>query len=117
MGFGADTLNVEVFAYVIVNNYDEFLEVQEDLSLRIMDTMLESGCSLAFPSRTLYLGRDSGTDVKRRQAAEERAREWIDAGELPLPHFSPERIAALRGTIDYPFSAAATSLVAKRGLE
>lgn len=102
VGFGADSLNLEVFAYVVVGTFDEFLEVQEDLSLRIMDVVSEAGCSFAFPSRTLYMGRDTTPDPAVSRAAEQRVREWAGAGELPLPRFSAERIRELQGTIDYP---------------
>ena len=101
-GFGADTLNIDVFAYVLVANYDEFLEVQEDLSLRIMDLVQESGASFAFPSRTLYLGRDPKPDADATRSAEDRVRQWAEEGRLPLPRFPPERIAELRNTIHYP---------------
>ena len=101
MGFGADTLNIEIFAYVLTPNFDEFLEVQEDLSLRIMEAVAEAGAAFAFPSRTLYLGRDTKADEAATQRAEEHVRDWASKGELQLPKFTPERIRELRGTIDY----------------
>ena len=107
VGFGAESLNLELFAYVLAASYDEFLEVQEDLSLRIMDVVSEAGCSFAFPSRTLYMGRDAMPNPEASRAAEQRVREWAGAGELPLPRFSPERIRELQGTIDYPPGQAA----------
>ena len=102
VGFGAESLNLEIFAYILAANVDEFLEVQEDLSLRIMDVVSEAGCAFAFPSRTLYMGRDTTPDPEASRAAEQRVREWAGAGELPLPRFSPERIKELQGTIQYP---------------
>ena len=102
VGFGSESLDIEVFAYVTASTFDEFLEVQEDLSLRIMEVVAEAGCAFAFPSRTLYLARDTPADADAVRTAEEQAREWARAGELPLPRFPPERIAALRDTIQYP---------------
>lgn len=102
VGFGSESLDIDIFAFMVVKDYDQFLEVQEDLALRIMDVVREAGCSFAFPSRTLYLGRNSAADPASVQAAEAQAREWIGAGELPLPNFPEARIAALRNTIEYP---------------
>ena len=43
IGFGDYSLNVGVFAYIGVTNYDESLEVAEDLNLRIMDIVAAAG--------------------------------------------------------------------------
>jgi MscS family membrane protein len=58
LGFGAYTLDLEVFAYVDATDYGDFLAVAEDLNLRIMRIVEENGASFAFPSQTLYLGPD-----------------------------------------------------------
>lgn len=102
VGFGAESLNLEIFAYVTATTVEEFLEVQEDLSLRIMDIVSAGGCAFAFPSRTLYMARDTQPDAETSRNAEARVRAWAEAGELPLPRFRPERIAELQNTITYP---------------
>jgi MscS family membrane protein len=57
---GESSLDVEVFAYVRSATFAEFLEVQEELLLSVLRTVSESGTSIAFPSRTVYLaGRGS----------------------------------------------------------
>jgi MscS family membrane protein len=58
IGFGASSLDIEVFAYVMTRDSAEFLGIQEDILLRIMDVVEESGAAFAFPSQTLYIGRD-----------------------------------------------------------
>lgn len=45
-----------MFAYVKTTVRAEFLGVQEDLWLRVMDLVAQSGTGFAFPSQTLYLG-------------------------------------------------------------
>ena len=102
VGFGAHSLDLEVFAYVAVNDWNEFLKIREDIYLRMMDVIRASGTGFAFPSQTLYLGRDGGLDDERRQSAESQVRAWRDAGELPFPDFSEEAIAEIDGTLDYP---------------
>jgi MscS family membrane protein len=102
VGLGASSLDLEIFAYVLTADYDEFLAVQEDIYLRIIDIVAASGTGFAFPSQTTYVARDSGLDQERRSAAEARVREWRDAGSLYLPEFPREVVAALDGTLDYP---------------
>ncbi len=54
----ASSLDLEVAAYISTTNYLQFLETQEDLLLRIMDTIESLGAATAFPSQTLYLNKD-----------------------------------------------------------
>ncbi|MFC4174188.1 mechanosensitive ion channel family protein [Microvirga sp. GCM10011540] len=68
---GPHSLDLEIFAYVHARDYDEFLEIQEDLLLRCMEVVERSGTSFAFPSHTLYLGRDAGLDEDRARKAED----------------------------------------------
>jgi MscS family membrane protein len=75
ISLGSHSLDIEIFAYIIAWDYAGFLEVQEDLLLRCMDIVAESGTGFAFPSQTLYLGRDDGLDDERTQAAEEAIRQ------------------------------------------
>jgi MscS family membrane protein len=43
VGFGASSLDVEIFAYVDTASFDEFLAVREDLYLRFLDVVAASG--------------------------------------------------------------------------
>jgi len=80
--FGDSSLDVEVFAYVKTTKYLEFLRVREDILLRVMDIIEQSGTAMAFPSQTLYLGRDRGIDSTKARAAEATFRELRDKGTL-----------------------------------
>jgi MscS family membrane protein len=102
LGFGASSLDLEVFAYVRTRDFGEYLEIAEDLNLRIMDIVAASGSGFAFPSRTLYLGRDPGLDPKRAEEAESRVRAWRERGELFLPRFPERAIAELENTLEWP---------------
>src|SRR3989304_5107360 len=74
VGFGAYSLDLEIFAYVRATDYGEFLAVQEDVYLRIMDIVAASGTGFAFPSQTTYFARDTGLDPARQRAAEAEVR-------------------------------------------
>ena len=99
--FGSHALEVEIFAYVRTRDYNEFLAVREDIYLRIMDIVAESGTGLALPSQTLH-ERAEGFDPERARAAEAEVRRWRAEGTLPMPEFPPERVAELAGTLGYP---------------
>ena len=102
IGFGASSLDIEVFAYVMTSDWAEFLGIQEDILLRVMDIVEQSGTGFAFPSRTLYFARDGGLDAPRTESAEAQVRQWQDEGCLPFPNFSPEQMRQRRGTVVYP---------------
>ena len=102
IGFGASSLDIEVSAYAATKDGAEFLGIREDVLLRIMDIVEQSGTGFAFPSQTLYFGRDGGLDSNRTKVAEDQVRQWRDEGRLPFPNFSPEQVRQMRGAVAYP---------------
>ena len=56
---GAFSLDVEIFAYVLARDWGHFLEIQEELLLRVMETIQQAGAEIAFPSQTMYLAAHS----------------------------------------------------------
>jgi MscS family membrane protein len=52
---GESSLDVEVFAYVRAATPPEFLAVQEELLLKILEIVAGAGTAIAFPSRTVYI--------------------------------------------------------------
>jgi MscS family membrane protein len=102
VGFGAFSLDLEIFAYIETADWAEFLAIREDLLLRIMEIVEATGSGFAFPSQTLYLGKDDGLDDSRSRAAEARVREWRDRHELPLPDPTPEAIREADDSLAYP---------------
>jgi len=102
IGFGASSLDIEVFAHAMTKDRSEFLGIQEDVLLRVMDIVEQSGTGFAFPSQTLYFARDNGLDTDRTEVAEAQVRQWRDEGRLPFPDFSPEQVQQMRGAVAYP---------------
>ncbi|MFH0997314.1 MAG: mechanosensitive ion channel family protein [Pseudomonadota bacterium] len=97
-GFGASSLDIDVFAYVTTSDREEFFSIREDILLRIMDIVEQSGTGFAFPSQTLYFTRDDGLDAGKTEVAEAQVHKWRDEGCLPFPNFSPEQMRRIRGT-------------------
>jgi MscS family membrane protein len=102
ISLGKSSLDVEIFAYILTPVYPEFLSIQEDLLLRIMDIVEESGTGFAFPSQTTYLGRDPGLDPEKTQAALAAVERWRQEKHIPFPDHDAETIARLRRTLDFP---------------
>jgi len=86
----------------------EFLAVREDILLRVMDVVAASGTSFAFPSQTLYAGRDTGLDDARRREAEAEVERWRAERALYLPDVPAEAAARLAGRLDYPPAGSAS---------
>ena len=57
--FADSSLNFEVIYYVNTADYNEFVRVVEDINYKIIDEFNKLGVGFAFPSRTLYISKDS----------------------------------------------------------
>jgi MscS family membrane protein len=53
--FGTSSLDIEVFAYVFARDWNDFLRIQEDLLLQIMQIVEEAGSRLALPAQAMYV--------------------------------------------------------------
>jgi hypothetical protein len=53
----------------MTRDFDEFAAVREELLLRIMNFVEDSGTRLASPSQTLYLSGDAGTGKDKIKGA------------------------------------------------
>ena len=95
-------LNVEVFSYILTRDFNEFAAVREDLLLRIMDVIEDSGGGLALPAQTLYLSRDSGVEKQKAENAVKKIAELREGNKLPFPDFHKEDISSFKGSIQYP---------------
>jgi MscS family membrane protein len=93
---------VEIFAYVLTQDFNEFAAVREDVLLRIMDIVDDSGSGLALPAQTLYLGRDPGLAKDKAESAVQKIAGLRDDKKLPFPDFHKEEISSFKGSIDYP---------------
>jgi len=67
---GDSTLDIELYACVRTTDWAEFLGVREQILLRVLDIVDEAGTAIAYPSQTLYLGRDRANDPEKALAAE-----------------------------------------------
>ncbi len=87
-GFGAYSLDFELFAYVRTRDWDEFLAIREEIFLRVADIVEEVGTSFAFPSQTHYLARDTGLDAADAASAGTAAEASGAEPALPFPNLA-----------------------------
>lgn len=80
--FGAFSLDVDIFAYISARDWDHFLQVQEELLLRIMQVVQQVGAEIALPSQIMYLATDSSERAARPAALSPEHR---PVSELPPP--------------------------------
>jgi MscS family membrane protein len=100
--YGSSSLDIQIRIYALTRDWNEFFAIQEDVLLRVGEIVEEAGTGIAFPSRTLYMGRDRGLDEERGDAATDRVQTWRSAGELPFPNMADSRRETLADTLDYP---------------
>jgi MscS family membrane protein len=102
VGIDESALSLEVFCYALTRDVPEFLAIREDLLFRIMEIVDASGTSFAFPSRTLYLGRDPGLNKEKSAAVIREVHQWRESGKLPFPDFAMSDISEFRDSLPYP---------------
>ncbi len=102
IGYGDYSLDVEIHVYLRCQTQDSFRAIAEDVLLRIMDIVKESGTAFAFPSQVNYFTRDTRPDAAQREAAEQEVNQWRQRSKLPFPDFEDEQKDLLQGTLDYP---------------
>lgn len=101
-GYGESALKVDMRVYAMTREWNDFFAIREDVYLRICDIVAEAGTRFAFPSQTVYVSRDKGVDVGRRDAAEAAVNQLRRAGRLPFPRLPEDERNRLEATLDYP---------------
>jgi MscS family membrane protein len=97
---------IEIFCYIDTADWTFFLNVQEDLWLRVLGIIKEAGVFLASPvvvppDRTVAATGEKA-DLSPRHEVEKKVNAWRSAKQMPLPDVPPDEIARLRGTLTFP---------------
>ncbi|HTP68946.1 MAG TPA: mechanosensitive ion channel family protein [Dongiaceae bacterium] len=78
--FSDNSLDVEIFCYILEADFNVFLEAQEALLLSIMDELEQAGAVLALPSQTTYVTQDAWVNPEKAQAAKKAMEKMRDPG-------------------------------------
>jgi MscS family membrane protein len=102
IAFDESALTLEIFAYVLTRDFNEFLAIREDILLRLMDIIDAAGTGFAFPSQTVYLGRDTGLDKEKAERVARQVQKWRESNQLPFPDFKADDISEFSNSLPYP---------------
>lgn len=102
IGFGEYSLNVEIYAYVLTSDYQEYLAILEDINLRVMSLIEQAGAQFAFPSAIEYQAHELKSDPALVKSAELAVAKWRSDGKLPFPDYDWRDKSDMSGTIEYP---------------
>ena len=86
--FAEYAIEVELFCYILEPEYTAYLATQEQLLLKIMDSIEKAGAVVALPTQTTFVTQDSWIDPQKAKAAQvavEKAREPGVPGARTLP--------------------------------
>ncbi len=80
--FATSSLEVEIFAYVFARDWVHFLDIQQDLLLRVMEVVEMAGSRMALPAQTTYLAVDLISDGENGALKTPAGRENGGGGHL-----------------------------------
>ena len=100
VGFGASSLDVELFFFINTTDYEEFAAIREDIFLRVADLVTASGSGFAFPAQLAY-SRERHR-ARRRAPADGRGPGGRVARGANPPGGAGERAAELADTVAWP---------------
>ena len=78
--FSDNSLDVEIYCYILEGDYNAYVETQEALLLSIMDELERAGAVLALPSQTTYVMQDNWVNPEKAQAAKKAVEKMRDPG-------------------------------------
>jgi len=73
MRFAESNLELEVFAYVSALDWNQFLEIQEDLLIRIRETLTSAGIRIGYPARAIHISDYMGNLIERFERPPQKA--------------------------------------------
>lgn len=76
VGYGDFSLQVEIFAYALTSDYNEFLAIQEDVLFQAGQVIKDAGTGFAFPSQTIYQSQDEGINNDLQKQIEKEVDMW-----------------------------------------
>jgi MscS family membrane protein len=86
----------------LTTDFAVFLEIQEELLLRIMDIIEASGTAVALPSQTTYVVGESGLNPVRGRNAMQKIQNGREGNKSLFPGFPIEKISEFSDTSEYP---------------
>jgi MscS family membrane protein len=80
--FADFAIEVEIYAYILVRDFSEFLAAQEQLLLSILEAIEKTGAAIALPSQATLVTQDSWIDPEKAKAAKARGDKTVDSSSI-----------------------------------
>jgi MscS family membrane protein len=84
--FSEYAVEVEIYVYVLERNYNEFLGIQEEMMLQVLETLRRTGATIALPSQTTMVAQDAWVDPAKQKEAEAAIENARRPGVLGTKH-------------------------------
>lgn len=101
--------NINDYAYMVrmdsrvnSNDFQQYLAIAEDINLRIIDLVNESGTNFAYPSQTIMVEDAAPLDTSQKQQVEALVEQWREQDKLPFPQWPDEYVSQVENTLEYP---------------
>jgi MscS family membrane protein len=85
VGYGASSQDIEVYCYLATSDFNEFTAMREQVLLDLGQLVTAAGAEFAFPSQTVYVGKDSHADGKKAKQAAAQVAQRTEDGTLCIP--------------------------------
>ena len=109
--------NINDYAYMVrldsrvnSNDFQQYLAIAEDINLRIIDLVVESGTFFAYPSQTLMVEDAATLDSARQEQVETLVEQWREQDKLPFPQWSDEYVEKIENTLEFPPKGSSANL-------
>jgi len=96
------TAVLRIDAGVETTDYQQFLAVAEDLNLRILETVQQSGASFTGPGQSMQLRDLAEASPEQLAQIDTTLQQWREQDRLPFPNFSETEIESFKDTLDWP---------------
>jgi len=86
--FAEWAIEVEIYAYILVRDFAEFLAIQEELLLAVVETIERTGAAVALPSQATLVTKDAWIDPEKEKAAKaaiEKRDPGVAGNPMPAP--------------------------------
>jgi len=84
--FTENAIEIELYAYILTREYSEYLAVQENLILQVMEVLERTGAAVALPSQTTLVTQDNWVDPEKAAAAQKAIEKRRDPGVPGVQH-------------------------------
>jgi MscS family membrane protein len=78
--FAEYALEVEIYCYILEQEYNQYLATQEQLLLKIMEAIEKAGAVVALPTQSTIVTQDAWIDPQKAQAAKSAVEKARDPG-------------------------------------